>query len=172
MTLANKHPLFAAFLQICLLRRGPQILPASGFLLGLTVALNFAASAACLTVSNDLFGALARAVLDVVVSLALAYLILLAAARRARATQTLTALCGSGAIIGVATLPVLWWAAADGQQGGPPAVLLTLILFWQVAVIGGIFRHALSVGPIIGVLVALGYLFASLTLFSVFSFAR
>ena len=170
MTLAKNHPLLAAFAQICLLRQGPQILPASGFLLGVVVALNLLVSTAGLLLTFGLGDALLRAVADAAIAMALAYLILLAGGRQARALQTLTALFGVGALIAFISLPFVWTAAQSGGQGGGLGGLLggvlTAILFWSVAIIGGVFRHALSIGLFAGTMVAIAYVFMALIVFS------
>ena len=62
--------------------------------------------------------------------------------------QTLTALSGTGTLLGLMALPVIQ-LLASGQEAGQPAVLaglLWLVLFgWNLLVVAHIMRHALSV---------------------------
>ena len=167
MAFTEKHPLLAAFWGICLLRQGPQILPASGFLLGLTVALSMLVSVIGLMFTHGLLYSLWRAAAEVAPYMALAYLIMLIAGRKARAAQTLTAIAGSGALINFLSLPFLWVVTQTDDTSGWPGTILVLTLFWQVTVLGGIYRSALSVGWGAGLVVAVGYIGA---LYAVYSF--
>ncbi|GAB4172412.1 MAG: hypothetical protein Kow0020_07400 [Wenzhouxiangellaceae bacterium] len=73
--------------------------------------------------------------------------------RRARFEQTVAALYGSAALLGLLQLPALLW------PGEPPALLLFIALgalLWSLAVDAHIWRHALEVPWPAGLLVALG----------------
>jgi len=66
----------------------------------------------------------------------------------ARLTQTLTALAGTGTLLGLCALPVIQ-LLSSGQATGQPSLLasmLWLLLFgWNLVVVAHIMRHALSV---------------------------
>ncbi len=158
--------LIKPFLEICLLRRGPQQLPASGLLLALALAAHALSSAA---LSSYQLGA-GRALLAGITETALLAVLtgsLLATHRlAARVVQTLTALAGTGALIGVAALPLYGWLAraAPGAAGGPGLATLLLLglLAWSLVVAGHILRHALSASLFLGMVIAVVFYWVSI----------
>ena len=166
MTLKQDHSLLLAFLQICLFRQGPQILPASGFLLGLLVVLNAITGVAGLLAEFPLPAAILITVAHVSIGLGLAYLILLVSMKVSRALQTLTALSGTGAILNVISMLLIWLLPEEGQQQNIISMLLIGVLFWSIFIIGGIFRHALSISLAMGVLTSIGYVFTLIVVLS------
>jgi len=138
----------AAFCRLAVMRLRPQDLPRSGALLGIALATNVAMSAAI----GALVGLpMANAVLELVVLLGLTSALLYASARARRIAQTLTALLGAGAVLGVAVFLLL--ALAPGL----PPVLHVGIFFWNMFVIGHILRHALDIPFVLGCVLAFVY---------------
>lgn len=155
---------------ILLLRRGPQHLPASWNLLGLLAALYLIVHLGqALTIVP--FGS---ALLQALVATGLLALYVRVALqvrdRMARFAQTLSALLAVGVLATIVLLgptaamgPVLQqMAAGDASQMTQPPPLLPLLMavvvsIWLLVVNGHIFRHALDVPLGFGVLVALGY---------------
>jgi hypothetical protein len=80
------------------------------------------------------------------------------AGRPARLVQTLTALAGTGALLGLMGLPLALQAARAHQANGELAAGTVLawlaLLAWSIAVQAHIFRHALSTRYGVGLLVA------------------
>lgn len=75
-----------------------------------------------------------------------------------RLLQTLTALAGTGTLLGVVALPVSGWlhnAQLGGEEMALPALLLLLLIGWSLTVVGHILRHALSTVFVMGLLLAL-----------------
>ena len=95
-------PLVKAFLDIALLRRGPQDLPASPLLLYLALAAVLVSYVLAISPLHLLPQSLMRAVVDIGFIAAFVYLLLSVAGRRVRFAQTITALFGAGAVLGVA----------------------------------------------------------------------
>lgn len=159
--------LLQRYFDICLLRAGPQDLPASDFLLWLSGLGYFAAG---LIMSAQNLG-IARATLlvglDIVLLAALLFALLWSRALLARYRQTLTALLGTGAILQVVVLPILSWQQAGlGEETISATLMLASLLLWiwllwDLLVIGHVLRHTLSTRLPIGVLLALVYLFIS-----------
>ncbi len=80
--------------------------------------------------------------------------------KTARIGQTLTALAGSGALLGLLALPVIrvLFEGQDGSGVPPFAAMVWLILFgWSLLVVAHIMRHALSVAFAVGLGVAVLY---------------
>lgn len=154
------------FIQICLLRRGPQDLPTSGILLALALAAHTLLAVVFFAVYESVVKALLSGALDTVLLVALTGTLLYVQKRNARLIQTLTALAGTGAIITLVLLPVSWWILGVGpetRQGGFAVILLWMVVVWSLAVAGHIFRHALSAPYYVGLVLAI--------VFAVISFA-
>ncbi len=149
--------LIRAFIDICLFRRGPQDLPASSFLLYLTLTAyagsNFLLALGSYTAATAAMASLADTALLAVLTLALLQL----HGRAARVRQTLAALAGTGTVLAVLALPPSYWLtvqAARAELSLPDLVVLGLFV-WSLAVIGHIIRHALGTRLIVGVVVAM-----------------
>ncbi len=75
-----------------------------------------------------------------------------------RLKQTLTALAGTGTLIGAVALPLSNWlhtAHEANSDAGAPALLLLLLIGWSLTVAGHILRHALSTVFIMGLVLAM-----------------
>lgn len=147
------------FVDICLLRRGPQHLPASPTL----TALLLLAYGSLVAVAERLFGearfALAWALASMFFVAAATYGLLAFRGLTARFQQTLAALAGCGMLYLVVYLPVV--AALDAPNGQDPGAIegllvlaWVLLFFWGFAIEGSIYRHALNLSLPGGVLLA------------------
>jgi hypothetical protein len=140
--------LILVWFDICLLRAGPQDLPASRELLGLSIASYALASFLLSLPGYPLVTAGQLALMDASLVVVFAATALYVTGKMARLMQTLTALSGTGTLLGLMALPVIQ-LLASGQEAGQPAVLaglLWLVLFgWNLLVVAHIMRHALSV---------------------------
>ena len=161
--------LFDLFLDICLLRKGPQDLPASWFLLKATVMVYALTSLLAQLMSTEPLLALLQALLDVSLLVGLTYVVLQLLGHQVRFTQTLTALAGAGALMDVIILPVVMWVQRDvasGTQSDLPVLLFPAWQIWRVAVVTHVLRHALSTSMELALLYTLGYLAILITLAS------
>ncbi len=151
--------LLSAFLDIIMLRRGPQDLPASQFLM-VSALLCYTASglALFLTQIPSLGGALAE--LSVVLALEAGFFVALLAlqGKLSRAVQTLTALWGTGTLLTLVGLPLHMWIVAI-PEGAPPATLpnlgVLLLLILSLVVAGHILREALELPLPAGILLVM-----------------
>lgn len=157
------------YFDICRLRLRPQDLPASQPLLATTLAAYTLTSA--LSALQTLPGGLAAlaALLDVLLLTLLTDVALRMRGRRARFTQTLIALAGSGTVLSLLALPVLAGLSA-ADTGDALRFLLSNawlgLLVWNVVVIAHIARHALSTSFSTGVGIAILYFALALAAFS------
>lgn len=152
--------LFRVFLDICLLRRGPQDIPAAPALLGLTLALYTSGSLIIARSRLDWIPAAQSAVVETLLMCGVTYLLLRVTGLPARWVQTATAVAGTNFVLAIIALPLLVWlmyARAHNLDGTVPALLFLVLIVWHIAILSHIFRHALSQGYGIGVLTALGY---------------
>jgi len=152
------------FVELCLLRRAPQDLPASQSLFGLLVVVNLILGLlAGLTVDGGFGRSLLQSVADVVLTLGVFYAGFKLIGREARFAQTATALLGSGAVLGVlGLLPLTMLSGGEESAGSAIAGLLFLgLLIWNLVVMGHILRHALEMTLGQAMVIAVGfYLFA------------
>ena len=152
--------LFNYFIDVCLLRRAPQDLPASTSLFVMVITMSVIVGA--IGVSDVIPGisALAASMLDAVIIMVLLQLVLRVKNQPARFLQTATALFGSSTVLGLMALP-LQLAVGDGssEQAMAPmiSVAYLVLLVWVQVVIGHILRHALNVSFMLGVGLALTY---------------
>ncbi|NIR28276.1 MAG: hypothetical protein GWN84_02870 [Gammaproteobacteria bacterium] len=160
------------FLDICLLRRNPQDLPASGLLLGLCLLAYAASGMLVSTVMLPAPTAFLAGVTDTVLLCLLTASVLYLQRLRARVPQTLSALAGTGAILSIIALPVTSWlqSARDaGTDTSLPDLMLLALLVWSLVVAGHILRHALSTVFIVGVVLAVLFFWISVNvLYSLF----
>lgn len=156
--------LFRAFVALCLLRIGPQELPASRFLLALTLAVYAATSFALASLLVPMDRAISLVMVDIALLGGLTALVLWIRNYMARFVQTLTALSGAGAVFGLVSFPpLLWQARLDTGPSVPtlPGLLLLAVSVWSIVVIGHVLRHALSTVLGAGVLLAGVYSYIS-----------
>jgi hypothetical protein len=149
---------------IALLRRGPQTLPASTFLLYLLLAAHWGTGVLLGLFSFSTAMALLSALAGTLIMVALVHGLLLLHRLHSRVTQTLTALAGCEVLIGLVGVPLTALFYAGGTMSELAALLSLLLLGWNVAVAAHIFRHALNVSMGVGVLFAIGYMLISISL--------
>jgi len=154
-------PIFDAFLQIALRRRGPEDLPDSQFLLliaGLAYLLTQAILA--LPVYESLPLILRSLFIDVLLVCGVLWGLLNLAGHKRRFRRTLTAIFGTGALLGACMMPFNYWldlVVASGKPSASPRIALLAIISWWVVVNGHIFSRALSAPFAAGLAVAVGY---------------
>lgn len=135
------------FLDIALLRRNPQDLPASPLLLRLSLLAVVVSYVLALGSRYPLLESLARALVDVAFLGVFVYALLVWSRHRARFNQSFTALCGTGTILNLVSWPV-FGLLGDGRGGDGFAalglLLMVAIVIWGVAVTAHIFRQTLD----------------------------
>ena len=99
--------LIRTWFDICLLRTGPQDLPASGFLLGLSLACYVLVSFLVASPSSGFIVAVQLAALDVGMLIVFVTSLLYLQSKTGRIGQTLSAMAGSGSLMGLFALPLV-----------------------------------------------------------------
>lgn len=158
--------LFDLFFDICLLRKAPQDVPASPELLKMCLLAYAVSGLVVLLINTPLPVALLQILLDMVLLSGLLYLGLIFHRHPRRFEQTLSALTGSGTLMGLMALPLMSWITHQGQADDValPSLLLLALMVWSITIIAHILRHAFDILVWQGALYALGYTFLSLTL--------
>ena len=149
------------FLDIVLWRRGPQDLPASPLLLGLSAAAYVVVSVLQLALLEEPAGAwLVFVVLDPLLLRGGVWLLLRLFNRRERFQQTATAVLGTGAVLGVVLfLPIQWLLSTLNLGSESPiagTVALGLVVVFAL-VTGRILKLATDSNLFTGVALSLTY---------------
>jgi len=155
------NALFTAFLKICLLKNGPQDLPLSRELLAVCLLLYTIINILLALTTTTPPKAIASGVLETVLISIITIIILRLNRHPERWVQTLTALTGTGCILGILALPLfagsLLFDAGELLQAFLVILYLTLII-WSLAIMGHILRYALDTTMGVGVLFAIIYI--------------
>lgn len=163
--------LIGRFIDICLLRAGPQDLPASSVLRSLTLFAYVASGVMILLPSASFGSAVAQALVDTLLLVALLWAVLRWRGLPERFDQALTALAGTGALLGLAALPLVltvYQADAAGVATPFQSLLLLVLFFWTLAVNGHILRHTLATSYAMGLLLGTVYVVLSLGVLGLF----
>ena len=152
----NLIALLQPFWQICLLRRGPQSLPASYGLLGVLLLLHVALGATLEFLSPASGRPLLGALLSTFAMLVMVSMLLQLTGFGRRLLQTLSAVAGCDLVIGALLLPL--FAIATPEP--PLAVLLVLawfgLLLWNLTITAHILRCAIEVPFWVALVIAIG----------------
>ncbi|MFW2404660.1 MAG: hypothetical protein ACN4GT_07820 [Gammaproteobacteria bacterium] len=140
---------------------GPEDLPDSGFLLGLTlvayVVLQLPLALAAYGPSSAIVASLFATVL---LLMAFLWVLLTLNGYRSRYRQTLTALFGTSALLSLFSIPFSMWrqATSDVQAASAlPSLAIFVIMLWSLAVDGHILSRAISRPFVIGLLLSIAY---------------
>ncbi len=153
-----------AFLDICLLRKGPQDLPQSSVLMSLCL-ISYTVLDVLLTVQSRPFAdALLVSFVDVGFLLVVTSLILRQHQYLDRWYQTMTALFGTGVILGIFIFPLVYGGMQNQYEDWLQQIIVLLFLImviWNIAVLAHIVRHAISTSLGIGIMIAILYIWMS-----------
>jgi hypothetical protein len=157
--------LIRAWFDICLLRKGPQDLPASGFFLGLSLCCYVVVSFLVAAPSAGAMEAVRLALVDTGMLITFVAALLYLQSKTARILQTLSALAGSGSLMGLLALPLVLLVNPGQPAEQVPALLAGFwlsLLIWNLFVMAHIMRHALSSSFAVGLGAAVLYTLVSL----------
>jgi len=146
-----------SWLQQCLLRRTPQADPVSRTALGGSLMAYLTMDLLQARTSSDWQTSLGMTALDMLIMILFSWSVLRLAKKPARYMQTLTALAGTGAVLGLVGLPLIQQAAQAHLDEGPAGTLVLgwlMLLVWSISVQAHIYGHALSMRYGAGLLVA------------------
>jgi len=158
-------PVLLRILAILLLRAGPQHLPYSLSLLAILTLFYLTSGVLVLSTAMSSGQAAANMVLDVAVLFAFSYFCLSLLKYRARFVQMVSALAGIGIAYHLLAWPLFIQIhnMQPQQQGAKIAALLMLLLIsWQVLVYAHVFRHSMQMSMTRALALSFGYLFLSM----------
>jgi len=150
---------FHLFLDIALLRRNPQDLPASRALLVLASIAAVISSVPLGAVRHGLGESLLLGALDVVVLAAFVDVLLLLTRHPNRFNQAFTALCGAGTLLNLIAWPLLRLVepGAGADWRALAGLGLLGVILWGVLVTAHVFRHAVGRSLGYGAALAVAY---------------
>ena len=149
--------LFRFFVDLAILRRGPQDLPASSALLALLAVLSVLIGGInTAAFFGGLGAALGANLFDLMLSMVTLFVLLQFRGHAARWMQTMSAFLGLGLLVGLIMLLVRPLAGLMGAAQFATQVDVLLALWLHVA-LGSVLRHALGVPLPAGVLIVFAY---------------
>jgi hypothetical protein len=161
--------LINAFVDIGLLRRGPQDLPYSRpFMIG-SLVLYVIAGFFFSQVAEPPALAMLVSVASLVLLVTLLRLALALRRHLERLVQTLTAFAGVDSLLTLIAWPIWAWihrASEAEADFGFPLLVLFILIVWSIAVYGHILRHALEIPMAAGVGLAILYMVIAETVMS------
>lgn len=147
------NSLLPRLIDIILLRRGPQDLPAGRSVLLACLCLYVLTSALSLNSGRSPEHPTAVLVMAAGLPLVLVWIVLRLRERVCRWEQTLSALYGTSALLSLFTLA--FSVGAGSEPSGPLLIVSLLVFFWAFAVDGHIWRNALDTSFGVGLAVAM-----------------
>ena len=147
--------LWSAFFDICRLRLGPQDLPASSVLLGLSLSFYVVINVIVLWMQFPVGQAILLTVVETGLFVILISSLLYFVHYSARIYQTLTALAGINGVFGILTIPLIFWIEFYDNNVGLPVLLFLGLIVWNLLVFAHILRHALVVSLFMGMVLTI-----------------
>jgi hypothetical protein len=162
--------LLKVFAEIAFFRRGPEDLPASPFLLSLSLSVYAVGSVVTSAVYTEEARLIFLEVMADIILMLVWYGVVLAIYKRsARLQQTMTALFGTGGMLYIIAFPVMSWLQKEigTPAGAQSSVLLMMaLLIWSIAIAAHIVRRALEVPIAVGLAISVAYFVVSVAVFS------
>jgi len=156
------------FWEICLLRKGPQDVPAAHILFWLLLVVGLVVDLIIAVNFIDFQQALLVVLANTVVLFGVVMLLLRMLGYASRIVQTLTTLIGTGLVFSFIRLPVMFVVKLAPQNVGMFGFVEVIILVWSLVVIAHILRHALSIQLSLAGALAFGYFMLSYQLVNYF----
>ena len=153
--------------ELCFLKVAPQDAPSSSNAYYISVVSYFLVGAFVISVNQSMLTGLFLSGIQTALLMFLANLVLWIKKTPERYHQTMTALCSTGAIIGLIALPIMSYIATSGTAGVDSdslsfgfLVWLVLIL-WETIVIAHILKHSMDIPMIAGLSASFVYMYLS-----------
>ena len=153
------YQLIQLFFEIAILRKGPQDVPATPWLLRLILPVYVTVNVLILLLNSDLSTALQQIAVDFLLITGFSWPLLYFAGKPARFRQTLCALLGTDTVISFFAIPAV--ASLNTQANELAFFAMLVLMVWHWLVTGHIFRHALDRPLFFGLGLALLYILIS-----------
>lgn len=157
------NQLLKLFIDICLLKKGPQDIPVSNWLFRLLIIICTFVDGIILVLSRHDLNAILQAMVEVILILGLTWVILNVAKKQARFQQTVSALLATDILISLLALPIM----LINNGSGFVFLIIILLMIWHWVVSGHIFSHALGKPFTFGLGIAFLYILVSIQVMGV-----
>lgn len=153
------YQLMVLFFEICILRKGPQDVPASPWLLRLMFVPYLFVNLLILLLDSSWSQALLQMTAETVLIVGFCYPLLYFSGKTHRFPQTLTTLLGCDVIISLCAIPAV--ASLNTYISEVAYIAMIILMIWHWLVNGHIFRHALDRTLMFGLALAFLYILIS-----------
>jgi hypothetical protein len=157
--------LMQRFFQVCLFKAGPADLPASHWFLKLVCFIYFLVGALFNRIDYSWLASFAASLTDTILLIFVCWLLLQMKGLQQRFEQTVIAMAGTGTIMGVLGLPLLWLfrqVEPHGQLTSLVLLLVLILIFWSLFITAHIFRLSLDIRPGMAAILTVAYTLLSL----------
>ena len=153
--------LIRIFWDICRLKAGPQDLPKRLYLLVIAILAGIILDSLTTPIflpKLSVIDVIKVVVVYNIILLTAIYLLLKLIGYAERATQTITAIAGTGLFISLVLLPALLMMNSIDEQMKSISIFILIDNVWRIVVNAHIFRHALSVSLLLAMILSVSYL--------------
>lgn len=161
------YALLKLYFNVCRLKAGPQDMPASPALLGVTMVAYLVTGLLLAITEMPLLASLGQVVLDLLILCAVVWFALSMHQWSNRWQQTVTAITGSGSLLNIIGVPLVQWISRADEAGGDvqtPSLFLLVLLIWSLVVFVHIVRQAIESNAAVAVALGLAYFMLSILL--------
>lgn len=164
--------IFTQFLKIALLTGKPYELPGDQATLRLAMVFSFVTHVIAIWGLYQPASAIGQAFLELALTGAALYIGLSVLSKRERFVQAYAALCGAGAIVNIAFIPVIYSSISNAQAGAEqesPAFVTFLTFFflvWSISLIARVVRFSFDTNIPVSILVSFGYIMVARAVYS------
>jgi hypothetical protein len=150
------------FIDICIFKAGPADIPASGWLMKLSILCYFVISLLVNTFEHGLLANFLASVVEITFVLLAVKVLLQFRGLANRYLQTVTAIAGTSCCIGIVALPILgifhFFAGAEDVRVTVLSVwLMILLTIWSLAVTSHIFEQSLAIKKGTAMVITIAY---------------
>ncbi|MDH3325724.1 MAG: hypothetical protein OEM38_03295 [Gammaproteobacteria bacterium] len=155
------------YTELCFLKVAPQDAPASNNAYYISVFSYFMVGAIVISVTQSMLTGLFLSGVQTALLMFLANLLLWIKKTPERFYQTMTALCATGAIIGLIALPLMSFISATGTTGVDTDslsfgfIIWLVLILWESLVIAHILKHSMDIPMIAGLSASFVYMYLS-----------
>lgn len=162
------------FLNLCLIKKGPQDIPNNPALLKGAFLCYFLLGSVFMSVDKPVIDAVILSFIGAILLGVFMYGILNFFSLLDRYNQSLTAMYGTGALIAAVSTPIMYacQAIANGQKIGVFGLVLSWLVVWSFAVMANIIHETIQKSFVITILLTVLYLYLSHSLVEVFNLVK
>ena len=149
------------YIRLCFLKEAPQDAPYSKTFLYFGIITYYLVGVLITSFTQSWGVSVVMSLIQTAILMFLTNLLLWIRKSPERYEQTLSALTFSGAIIGIAALPVITMLTSVGGEEGFASLLWVVLILWETLVVAHIYRHSMDITLPGGLGISLVYMYLS-----------